>query len=152
MPVVLAITKSLGFDNFLYGTTASVRPSHEVTNHIFTTHPREWIRPDDEMANVEVDPRFLIARESATPLVWDQDPFRGRNKGSDVYLDDALRHGVGSSVCYYRRHLKQAGIAPRTVQFHLDAIRTKLGAANRQEAIARAVRNGIAQAGIRSTK
>lgn len=34
-------------------------------------------------------------------------------------------------------------IRHRTVQFHFDSIRTKLGAANRQEAIAMAMRNGV---------
>ena len=34
-------------------------------------------------------------------------------------------------------------IKSRTVQFHFDSIRTKLGAANRQEAIALAVQSGV---------
>ena len=37
----------------------------------------------------------------------------------------------------------QLGIAERTVQFHFDGIRSKLGAANRQEAIAKAVATGL---------
>jgi len=37
---------------------------------------------------------------------------------------------------------QRVGISPRTVQFHLDSVRTKLGAANRQEAIAIATRAG----------
>lgn len=35
------------------------------------------------------------------------------------------------------------GIGSRTVQFHFDAIRSKLAAANRQEAVARAIREGL---------
>lgn len=35
------------------------------------------------------------------------------------------------------------GISERTVQFHFDGIRTKLGAANRQEAIAKGVAKGM---------
>jgi DNA-binding CsgD family transcriptional regulator len=38
-------------------------------------------------------------------------------------------------------------ITPRTVQFHFDSIRSKLGAANRQEAIALGVQHGIVRAG-----
>lgn len=38
-------------------------------------------------------------------------------------------------------------ISSRTVQFHFDSIRSKLGAANRQEAIAIAVQSGVVQAG-----
>jgi DNA-binding CsgD family transcriptional regulator len=35
------------------------------------------------------------------------------------------------------------GISPRTVQFHFDSIRSKLGAATRQEAVAKAVHAGL---------
>jgi LuxR family quorum-sensing system transcriptional regulator SolR len=35
------------------------------------------------------------------------------------------------------------GISERTVQFHFDGIRSKLGAANRQEAVAKAISAGI---------
>jgi DNA-binding CsgD family transcriptional regulator len=35
------------------------------------------------------------------------------------------------------------GIGARTVQFHFDSIRSKLAAANRQEAIARAIKEGL---------
>jgi len=34
------------------------------------------------------------------------------------------------------------GICTRTVQFHFDSIRSKLAVANRQEAVARAIRDG----------
>jgi DNA-binding CsgD family transcriptional regulator len=37
----------------------------------------------------------------------------------------------------------QLGIAPRTVQFHFDSIRSKLAASTRQEAVAKAVQAGI---------
>ncbi len=40
-------------------------------------------------------------------------------------------------------------ISSRTVQFHFDSIRAKLGAANRQEAIALGVQTGIVNAGQR---
>lgn len=38
------------------------------------------------------------------------------------------------------------GISERTVQFHLDSVRTKLGAANRQEAVARGMQQGLVSA------
>ena len=38
---------------------------------------------------------------------------------------------------------KKLGIAARTAQFHFDSIRSKLAAANRQEAIARAIKDGL---------
>src|SRR4029453_5278688 len=34
-------------------------------------------------------------------------------------------------------------ISERTVQFHLDAVRTKLGASNRQEAVALGIQRGL---------
>jgi DNA-binding CsgD family transcriptional regulator len=37
------------------------------------------------------------------------------------------------------------GISERTVQFHFDGIRSKLGAANRQEAVAKAISAGLIQ-------
>jgi DNA-binding CsgD family transcriptional regulator len=37
------------------------------------------------------------------------------------------------------------GIGERTIQFHFDGIRSKLGAANRQEAVAKAIAMGIIQ-------
>jgi len=40
------------------------------------------------------------------------------------------------------------GITARTVQFHFDSIRTKLGASSRQEAIAKAVQAGIVSTSI----
>jgi len=43
-------------------------------------------------------------------------------------------------------------ISARTVQFHFDTVRSKLGAANRQEAIALAVTHGIIQPRTLSVK
>ena len=42
---------------------------------------------------------------------------------------------------------EKLGIKPRTAQFHFDAIRTKLAAATRQEAVARAVRERLISVG-----
>ena len=38
---------------------------------------------------------------------------------------------------------KKLGIVASTAQFHFNSIRSKLGAANRQEAIARGIRDGL---------
>jgi DNA-binding CsgD family transcriptional regulator len=38
---------------------------------------------------------------------------------------------------------KKLGIVASTAQFHFNSIRSKLGAANRQEAIAKAIRDGL---------
>lgn len=49
---------------------------------------------------------------------------------------------TGDDIAY------KLGITARTVQFHFDSIRSKLGAASRQEAIAKAVQAGIVYASL----
>ena len=51
-------------------------------------------------------------------------------------------HGLTSDDIAYKLDIRA-----RTVQFHFDSIRSKLGASNRQEAIALAVQGGIVRAG-----
>lgn len=223
-PVVESITRHLGFDSFMYAASAMPKPDHEEKAYVFTTMPREWVARYDQLAYVEVDPRIAITWDSAVPLVWDQSNVRGRGAKCDVFLDDALAHGIASGVCFmfhgphdshvlialnstiavnddvrmqaitrnlpdilmlghyfheiFMRSVIEIGVAPRaagaplskrereclqlaarglttedisvklditprTVQFHFDGVRSKLSAANRQEAIARAYQAGI---------
>ena len=227
LPYVESITKNLGFDSFMYGATATARPDHEGKSYVYTTMPLEWVGRYDQMAYVEVDPRVVLTWDSAIPLIWDQKNVRGIGTKSDAFLDDALRHGIASGVCFmfhapqnshvlvalnsgiriideirlqaitrnlpdilmfghyfheiFMRSVIQIGIAPkaagaplskrereclglaahglttedislkldissRTVQFHFDSIRAKLGAANRQEAVALAIQAGVVSA------
>jgi LuxR family transcriptional regulator, quorum-sensing system regulator LasR len=227
LPYVESITRSLGFDSFMYGATASPKLLHDSKCYVYTTMPQAWIARYDQMAYIEVDPRMALTWESSVPLIWDQASFRGRGERVDAYLQDALAFGVGSGVCFlfhgprdshifvalsakvsynddirlqaiarnladilmfghyfhdiFMRSVIDAGLAPRavgaplskrereclalaahgmttediaikleirarTVQFHFDSIRTKLGAANRQEAIALAVQSGVVSA------
>ena len=227
LPFVEAITKTLGFDSFMYGATGTPTPDHEAKSYVYTTLPRQWVERYDQMAYIEVDPRLALTWDSAFPLVWDQGVARGLNPKSDAFLDDALRFGIASGICFmfhgplnthvivalnsaistndeirlqaiarnlpyvlmfghyfheiFMRSVIEAGMAPRatgaplskrececltlavhgmttediaikldirsrTVQFHFDNIRTKLGAANRQEAIAMAVQLGVVRA------
>jgi DNA-binding CsgD family transcriptional regulator len=97
---VLAITRSLGFDNFMYGATAALKPNREANSYVFTTMPAQWIRRYDEMAYIEVDPRIEAVWRSAVPLVWDQRTFRGLSRRCDEFLADSARHGLGSGVCF----------------------------------------------------
>jgi len=224
VPVIHSITKSFGFDSFMYGMSTSVRPDHESRMFVFTTAPAEWVARYDQMAYIEVDPRVLLLWDSTLPLVWDQRTVRGGGKKSEAFLDDALRHGIGSGVCmplgdevgtrvlialnstipevddcrrlaiarslgdivlfahYFHELFMKAivrrgaqppiagrplshrekeclaltargmttedialklGIGARTVQFHFDSIRSKLAAANRQEAVARAIKDRL---------
>jgi DNA-binding CsgD family transcriptional regulator len=224
VPVIQSITRSFGFDTFMYGMSTSMRPDHESRMFVFTTAPAEWVMRYDQMAYIEVDPRILLLWDSTLPLIWDQGTVRGAGPRTDAFLDDALRHGIASGVCmplgdevgtrvivalnsvipeideprrlaivrnlgdivlfahYFhelfmksivrrgtqlhstRRPLSERereclilaarglttedigfklGIGARTVQFHFDSIRSKLAAGNRQEAVARAIKEGI---------
>ena len=228
LPIVGSITTNLGFDSFMYAATATPKPDHEGKSYVYTTLPLEWVARYDQMAYVEIDPRVVLTWDSAIPLVWDQENVRGRSPKSDMFLDDALRFGVASGVCFmfhgphnshvlvalnsriprndeirlqaiarnlpdilmfghyfheiFMKSVVEIGVPPkaagaplskrecqclalaarglttddisvkldirsRTVQFHFDSIRSKLGAANRQEAIAIAVHRKIVQAG-----
>jgi LuxR family transcriptional activator of conjugal transfer of Ti plasmids len=224
LPYVEAITRSLGFESFMYAASAMLKPDHEAKAYVYTTLPLEWVGRYDQLAYVEVDPRIALTWDSAVPLVWDQRSVRGMSARSDAFLDDALTFGIGSGVSFmfhgprdshvivalnssiaeidaighesiarnlpdvlmfghyfheiFMRSVTQLGSDPRsagaplskrereclsfaahgmttddisikldirarTVQFHFDSIRSKLGAANRQEAIAIAVQRGI---------
>ena len=223
VPVIESITRSFGFDTFMYGMCTSLRPDHESRMYVFTTAPVEWVARYDQMAYIEVDPRILLLWDSTLPLVWDQRTVRGGGAKADAFLDDALKHGIASGVCvplgdeagtrviialnsavlevdeprrlaisrnlgdivlfahYFHELFMKAivrqgiqsrfvgrplsdrekeclvmaargltsedigyklGICSRTVQFHFDSIRSKLAVANRQEAVARAIKDG----------
>ena len=223
---VVGIVRSLGFETFLYGASASPTLDHESKSYVFTTLPREWVARYDQQAYIEVDPRLSRALDSALPLVWDYDTEYGRDPQIDAFLDESLAQGVGSGVMFgmhgprnarviialsnpnpridaaqrktvsqnlgeivlfgiyfheiFMKGVVDQGIAPpsqgsplsarerecltlaargqttkdialklgiteRTIQFHFDGIRSKLGAANRQEAIARAIADRMIQ-------
>ena len=41
---VVSIVGGLGFDNFMYGASASPKLDHESRSYVFTTLPREWVQ------------------------------------------------------------------------------------------------------------
>jgi DNA-binding CsgD family transcriptional regulator len=221
---VTVIVHGLGFENFMYGASASPRLDHESQGYLFTTHSRDWVRRYDEQAYIEVDTRITRALDSALPLVWDYASERGHSPQTDALLEDSLAHGVGSGVMcgihgpretrviyglsnaspcidpHRRQEIEermgnilllgtyfheifmksvveqgipppsrgvplsarekqcltlaaqgqttqdmalQLGVSERTIQFHFDGIRGKLGAANRPEAVAKAIAAGL---------
>jgi LuxR family transcriptional activator of conjugal transfer of Ti plasmids len=225
---VQAITRSLSFDSFTYGASANPRPDCEGKNYVYTTMPAEWVARYDQMSYMEVDPRISMTWDSAVPMIWDQDSFRGRSPESDAYFAEAASYGIRSGVCFtfhgprdshvmvalnsgiainddarrraiadklpdilmfghyfhqvFMKSVIARGFAPksagrplsrrqsecltlaahgmttddiarklsitvRTVHFHFDVIRSKLSAANRQQAIALAVQTGLIRAG-----
>lgn len=223
-PHVASIAASFGFDMFEYGVSSTPNSDRNGVTCVYTTTDGNWARRYDRMGYVEIDPRILLTCRSAVPLVWDQSTARGIGADVDAFLDDALRHGIGSGVCFMwhgplnshmavtlnssirvndgirlksitrnlpdvvmfghyfheifmlpalklgrqsaaaaqplsgreRECLALAAkglttkdisgrldISSRTVEFHFERIREKLGAANRHEAIARAVQTGV---------
>lgn len=100
LPFVQSITQHLGFDSFLYATSAMPKPDHEQTAYVYTTLPREWVGRYDQLAYVEVDPRVRMNWDSSIPLIWDQTNVRGRGDKEDAFLDDALRHGIASGISF----------------------------------------------------
>src|SRR5262245_56424338 len=63
VPVIQSITRSFGFETFMYGMSTSLRPDHESRMFVFTTVSSQWVNRYDEKAYIEVDPRIL--------LLWD---------------------------------------------------------------------------------
>ena len=95
---VVRIVQGLGFDNFLYGASASAKLDQESKSYVFTTLSREWVALYDRKAYIEVDPRLSRALRSAIPFVWDYNSTYGQSPQVDRFLDDSLAHGVGSGV------------------------------------------------------
>lgn len=224
----VAIVRSLGFDNFMYGASASPKLHHESRSYVFTTLSRDWVRRYDQQAYIDIDTRITRALDSPLPLIWDYETERGRSAKSDAFLGDSLARGVGSGVvcgmhganntrvifalssaaariederrseiverlgdiillgaCFheiFKKSVVERGLPPlsqgaplsqretqclelaarglttqdialrlglseRTIQFHFDGIRSKLSAANRQEAVAKAVAEGLISIG-----
>ena len=223
---VISTVRNLGFENILYGASASPKLDQESKSYVFTTLPREWVALYDQHAYIEVDPRLRRAFDSAIPVIWDYSSEYGKLPKANKFLDDSLAYGVGSGIVsgmhgprgvrfivalsnpspridtsqrqaiaskfgeivifgiYFHEIFMKAvienGIAPashgaplspreleclsfaargqtskdiafklgiseRTIQFHFDSIRSKLGAANRQEAVAKAILEGKIQ-------
>src|SRR5262249_50462364 len=97
-PVILAVTRSLGFESFMFGVSLSLRPNAESSSFVFTTLPLEWVEIWDERAYVEIDPRVQVGLDTTLPLIWDQSTYRGRSRRLDAFLDAALEFGVASGV------------------------------------------------------
>src|SRR5438132_11627500 len=98
--VVDAITKSIGFDIFMYGLSMTFRPGQDSLLYGFTTAPHEWAVRWDQAAYIEVDPRIQRAFESSLPFIWDQTTERGKSVRQDEFLVDADRFGLLSGVAF----------------------------------------------------
>lgn len=96
--VVLEITKSLGFDNFMHGVSLSSHPNAESHSFVFTTLPMEWVGIYDQRSFLEVDPRIQFGLDSALPYIWDQGSARGKSAATDEFLDVASQFGISSGI------------------------------------------------------
>jgi len=97
-PHVASITKCFGFDNFMYGVSASRQPNTETRNYLYTTTPPALDRLYDERSYIEIDLRIVHVMTSVVPKVWDQDTYGGRSPALDGFLSVLQHHGVGSGV------------------------------------------------------
>jgi DNA-binding CsgD family transcriptional regulator len=119
--------------------------------------------------------RGLLALNSATPVIDDSRRGAIAHNLGDIlllglYFHEIFRKGLmeqgvaspsrGTALSYRQRQCLELAarglttediadklsISVRTTQFHFDCIRTKLGAANRQEAVARGIAQGMTMA------
>lgn len=96
-PVMDAIVRGFGFDNFTYTVSTDSHPRHETRAYVWSTLPREWVALYDKNAYVEVDPRITLTWGRTTPLIWDAATVGGDAKVR-AYLDHAAQYGVRSGV------------------------------------------------------
>jgi DNA-binding CsgD family transcriptional regulator len=97
-PVILSITKTLGFSSFTHGISLSFRPNAESHSFVVTTLPLEWVMLYDQRAYLEVDPRIQFGLDSPLPFIWDQSTVRGKSAAQDAFLDAAASHGIRSGL------------------------------------------------------
>jgi DNA-binding CsgD family transcriptional regulator len=97
-PTVDAISRSFGFDGFLYAVSLSARPNTETRNYVYCTWPPEIPKAYDQLSLVEVDPRIEDLLESVVPRVWDQKTYRGRSPRVEEFLDMMQAGGLASGI------------------------------------------------------
>lgn len=96
-PVLQDIVRDLGFDDFMYGLTTSMRPRQESRSFVWTSLPAPWVRCYDERAYIEVDPRLRGAWQSALPFLWDAPTCAATPQERD-FFDAAAGYGIRSGV------------------------------------------------------
>jgi LuxR family transcriptional activator of bioluminescence operon/LuxR family quorum-sensing transcriptional regulator LasR len=96
-PALLEITRSLGFESFVYGIATAQRPNRDSHTYVWTSLPKEWLTAYEQNAYIEVDPRVTAGLDRASPFVWDAASIEG-----DVrvrrFLDHAAQYGICSGV------------------------------------------------------
>jgi DNA-binding NarL/FixJ family response regulator len=90
-----------------------------------------------ERADLEVD-ALLIAADNGTGAVDADDAFDEPLTPREIQVLELLAEGLPNKMIALR-----LGISDQTVKFHVASISGKLGAANRTDAVRRAVRRGL---------
>src|SRR5215213_4023394 len=80
----------------------------------------------------------MLVAESARPRRLEEDAFEERLTAREVQVVELLAQGLPNKAIAAR-----LGISDQTVKFHVASICGKLGAANRTDAVRRAVRRGL---------
>jgi DNA-binding CsgD family transcriptional regulator len=96
-PALLEITRSLGFDSFVYGIATAPRPNRDSRTYVWTSLPGEWLVAYEQNAYIEIDPRVAAGLDRASPFIWDAASIKG-TKRVRRFLDHAARYGVCSGV------------------------------------------------------
>ena len=89
--------------------------------------------PDARAASIDAD-AILIAKKLAEPRADFEEPLTPR----EIEVLELLAQGLPNKAIATR-----LGISDQTVKFHVSSISGKLGAANRTDAVRRAVRRGL---------
>ena len=127
LPSLKSIVANLGFDHFTYGATTTTHPGRHGPNYKYTTMPDAWTQLYDRMGYIEIDPRLFLTCKSSVPLILDQSNVRGLGPKVDAFLDDALRHEIGSgvSVMLHGPFSSHAAVSLESHVEHNDEIRLK---------------------------
>ncbi len=96
-PALLKITRSLGFDSFVYGIATASRPNRDSRSIVWTSLPPSWLAAYEANAYVEVDPRVAAVFDRTSPFIWDAAAINceGRTKR---FLEHAAEYGIRSGV------------------------------------------------------
>lgn len=75
----LAITREMGFENFLYGVqvnTSLTRPYR----FILSCYPEAWRKHYDDEGYASIDPTVLHCARTSIPIIWKNEVFKGRKE------------------------------------------------------------------------
>jgi DNA-binding CsgD family transcriptional regulator len=96
-PALLEITRSFGFDSFVYGIATASRPNRDSRSIVWTSLSPAWLAAYDHNAYVEVDPRVAAVFDRASPFIWDSAAI-SCDERTKRFLEHAAEYGIRSGV------------------------------------------------------